>query len=272
MDARADNPDQATVLIVDDDPGARLLLGTALELAGFRIATAADGVKGDIGVGGGRVVALGERLDKGRREVDATGLIAVPGGIDAHTHLDMPFGGTTSSDDFETGTRAAAIGGTTTIVDFAIQAKGTKMRAALDTWWKKARVQSPDLLTFTQADLVGPAADGVDPADYPSSWGGGLPLSYEFAPGQPEDGVTADVPLPALGQVTGEELGWQVPGRREELVTELIRSLPKELRRLFVPAPDTARAVTARLGEPRGDLRDALASEAKAAQRPELAD
>jgi dihydropyrimidinase len=62
----------------------------------------------------------------------------LPGGIDAHTHLDMPFGGTTSADDFETGTRAAAIGGTTTIVDFAIQPKGTKMRAALDTWWKKA--------------------------------------------------------------------------------------------------------------------------------------
>ena len=56
--------------------------------------------------------------------VDATGMFVLPGGIDAHTHLDMPFGGTTSSDDFETGTRAAAIGGTTTIVDFAIQAKG----------------------------------------------------------------------------------------------------------------------------------------------------
>jgi dihydropyrimidinase len=70
--------------------------------------------------------------------VDATGLLVLPGGIDAHTHLDMPFGGTTSADDFETGTRAAAIGGTTTIVDFAIQSRGTKMRSALDTWWKKA--------------------------------------------------------------------------------------------------------------------------------------
>ncbi len=70
--------------------------------------------------------------------VDATGLLLLPGGIDAHTHLDMPFGGTNSADDFLTGTRAAAIGGTTTIVDFAIQARGTKMRTALDTWWNKA--------------------------------------------------------------------------------------------------------------------------------------
>ncbi len=70
--------------------------------------------------------------------IDATGMLLLPGGIDVHTHLDMPFGGTTSSDDFETGTRAAAIGGTTTIVDFAIQARGTRMRDALDTWWKKA--------------------------------------------------------------------------------------------------------------------------------------
>ncbi len=70
--------------------------------------------------------------------LDATGLLLLPGGIDAHTHLDMPFGGTTSSDDFETGTRAAAFGGTTTIVDFAIQGRGTRMRDALDNWWKKA--------------------------------------------------------------------------------------------------------------------------------------
>jgi dihydropyrimidinase len=70
--------------------------------------------------------------------VDAAGMYVLPGGIDVHTHLDMPFGGTTSSDDFETGTRAAAFGGTTTLVDFAIQPKGTKMRDALDAWWKKA--------------------------------------------------------------------------------------------------------------------------------------
>jgi dihydropyrimidinase len=74
----------------------------------------------------------------GHTVIDASGLLVLPGGIDVHTHLDMPFGGTTSADDFESGTRAAAIGGTTTIVDFAVQARGARMRDALDTWWKKA--------------------------------------------------------------------------------------------------------------------------------------
>ncbi len=83
-------------------------------------------------------VRPGIPVEAAHEVLDATGMLLLPGGIDAHTHLDMPFGGTTSSDDFETGTRAAAIGGTTTIVDFAIQARGTKMRDALDTWWKKA--------------------------------------------------------------------------------------------------------------------------------------
>src|SRR5579884_1343192 len=72
------------------------------------------------------------------KRIDASGMYVLPGGVDVHTHLDMPFGGTVSSDDFETGTRAAAFGGTTTLVDFAIQPKGTRMRDALDIWWKKA--------------------------------------------------------------------------------------------------------------------------------------
>ena len=83
-------------------------------------------------------VRPGIPAEPGHDVLDAAGMLLLPGGIDAHTHLDMPFGGTTSSDDFETGTLAAAIGGTTTIVDFAIQARGTRMRDALDTWWKKA--------------------------------------------------------------------------------------------------------------------------------------
>src|SRR5271170_4390233 len=93
----------------------------------------------DVLIEGGTIREVRAGIDpQGHTVVDAAGLLVLPGGIDAHTHLDMPFGGTTSADDFETGTRAAAIGGTTTIVDFAIQAKGTKMRDALDTWWKKA--------------------------------------------------------------------------------------------------------------------------------------
>src|SRR4051794_28290289 len=85
-----------------------------------------------------REIRAGIPASAAEQVVDASGLYLLPGGVDAHTHLDMPFGGSKSADDFETGTRAAAIGGTTTIVDFAIQVRGTKMRTALDTWWKKA--------------------------------------------------------------------------------------------------------------------------------------
>jgi ATP-dependent helicase HrpA len=137
---------------------------------------------------------------------------------------------------------------------------GVSSARHFDSWWKRARKSDPDLLTMSQADLAGPAAGEADPARYPDSWDG-LPLSYEFAPGDPEDGVTVTIPLTSLGQVSGEEFAWQVPGLREELVTELIRSLPKNLRTLFVPAPDTARAVLTRLGPPHGDLLDALSSE-----------
>ena len=100
----------------------------------------------------------------GARIIDATGLYVMPGGIDPHTHLDMPFGGTTSADDFETGTRAAAFGGTTTLVDFAIQARGTKMRSALDTWWKKAegRATIDYGLHMIVTDLGGAGLEDMD--------------------------------------------------------------------------------------------------------------
>jgi len=103
------------------------------------IVNAKESVQADLLIEGERIKQIGPSITiQADKTIDATGMLVLPGGIDAHTHLDMPFGGTVSSDDFETGTRAAAFGGTTTIIDFAIQAKGTKMRDALDTWWKKA--------------------------------------------------------------------------------------------------------------------------------------
>ncbi|MGA2133055.1 MAG: dihydropyrimidinase [Bryobacteraceae bacterium] len=94
----------------------------------------------DILIEAGKIREIAPHIpsDNATRIIDASGMLLLPGGIDVHTHLDMPFGGTTSSDDFETGTRAAAFGGTTTLIDFAIQARGMKMRDALDIWWKKA--------------------------------------------------------------------------------------------------------------------------------------
>src|SRR6201996_4957534 len=103
------------------------------------VVTAERTEKVDILIEGGTVAEVRANIDPaGHTVVNATGLFVLPGGIDAHTHMDMPFGGTVSADDFLTGTRAAAIGGTTTIVDFAIQAKGTRMRDALDIWMGKA--------------------------------------------------------------------------------------------------------------------------------------
>src|SRR5256714_1588866 len=104
------------------------------------VVTAERSIVADILVDGEKIRDIAPSLppEAAGRVIDASGMLLLPGGIDAHTHLDMPFGGTTSSDDFETGTRAAAFGGTTTLIDFAIQTKGTKMRDALDTWWKKA--------------------------------------------------------------------------------------------------------------------------------------
>src|SRR5262245_27978860 len=103
------------------------------------IVTASDHYKGDVLVEGEKISAIGTALTMPADTViDAAGKYVLPGGIDVHTHLDMPFGGTTSADDFESGTRAAAFGGTTTIVDFAIQYRGQRLHDAWETWMKKA--------------------------------------------------------------------------------------------------------------------------------------
>jgi ATP-dependent helicase HrpA len=136
-----------------------------------------------------------------------------------------------------------------------------------DTWWKQARRNDPGLLTFEASGLLSDAAAEVSPDAYPDVWTSespairALPLSYAFEPGTDTDGVTVDIPLSRLNQVDPAEFSWQVPGLRTELVAEMIRSLPKALRRDLVPAPDVARDVVARLGPPSGDLRDAVARE-----------
>ncbi len=104
------------------------------------VVTATDTFAADLGINDGKISAIAAQLpvENAGRVIDAAGRLVMPGGIDVHTHLDMPFGGTTSADDFETGTIAAAFGGTTTLIDFAIQYKGQTLRQAFDTWMKKA--------------------------------------------------------------------------------------------------------------------------------------
>ena len=104
-----------------------------------RVVTAADVYGADVYVERETVSLIGRDLDVAAdRVIDAAGRLVLPGGVDPHTHMEMPFGGTESSDTFETGTRAAAFGGTTCIVDFAIQTRGTSTLQGLDTWHAKA--------------------------------------------------------------------------------------------------------------------------------------
>src|SRR2546425_9732413 len=106
------------------------------------VVTAVDSYIADILIDGATVALIGKDLEKIAgaldKTIDATNKLVIPGGIDPHTHLDLPFGGTSSSDDFETGTRAAAFGGTTTIIDFAVQYHGQSLNQALDVWFAKA--------------------------------------------------------------------------------------------------------------------------------------
>src|SRR5215469_8422209 len=108
-------------------------MGTLIR--GGKVVSAADTKLADVLLEGETISQVGPAIPaSGHTVVDATGMLVLPGGIDVHTHLDMPFGGTVSADDYEWGTRAAAIGGTTTVIDFALQSMGHPMAEAFKTW------------------------------------------------------------------------------------------------------------------------------------------
>jgi ATP-dependent helicase HrpA len=134
--------------------------------------------------------------------------------------------------------------------------------AHFDAWWK---AEKSDLLDLTLADLV---RGDVDPGEHPDVWVSGedlrFDLSYAFEPGTASDGVTVDVPVSVLNRVTAEEFAWQVPGLRLEVVTALIKTLPKPLRVRLVPAPDTARQLLERLAPREEHLLEALTREVRA--------
>ncbi|MFF3713224.1 ATP-dependent RNA helicase HrpA [Streptomyces phaeochromogenes] len=115
--------------------------------------------------------------------------------------------------------------------------------AHFDSWWKHKRHEEPELLDFERSMLINERAGDVSKDDYPDTWRQGplkFRVTYQFEPGADADGVTVHVPLQVLNQVTDEGFDWQIPGLREEVVTELIRSLPKPIRRNYVPAPNFA--------------------------------
>ncbi|MFB7088706.1 ATP-dependent RNA helicase HrpA [Streptomyces sp. NPDC056296] len=117
--------------------------------------------------------------------------------------------------------------------------------AHFDSWWKHKRHEQPDFLDFEREMLINEKAGAVTKDDYPDSWRQGplkFRVTYQFEPGADADGVTVHVPLQVLNQVTDEGFDWQIPGLREQVVMELIRSLPKPIRRHYVPAPNYAQA------------------------------
>ncbi|MFJ4712743.1 ATP-dependent RNA helicase HrpA [Streptomyces sp. NPDC088785] len=117
--------------------------------------------------------------------------------------------------------------------------------AHFDSWWKHKQKEEPELLDFERSMLIRESAEAVTKADYPDSWRQGaltFRVTYQFEPGADADGVTVHIPLQVLNQVTDEGFDWQIPGLREDVVVELIRSLPKPIRRNYVPAPNYAKA------------------------------
>ncbi|MFF5144170.1 ATP-dependent RNA helicase HrpA [Streptomyces sp. NPDC013157] len=116
--------------------------------------------------------------------------------------------------------------------------------AHFDSWWKRKRHEQPEFLDFEREMLIRESAGAVTKTDYPDSWRQGqlkFRVTYQFEPGADADGVTVHIPLQVLNQVKDEGFDWQIPGLREEVVTELIRTLPKPIRRNYVPAPNFAK-------------------------------
>ncbi len=150
-----------------------------------------------------------------------------------------------------------------------------------DAWWKDARTETPDLLSFTTQLLV-PEADALDANAFPDTWRQDdltLPLTYQFEPGAEADGVTVHIPISVLNRVRPDGFDWMVPGLVAELAVATIRSLPKALRRQLVPAPDVAREIVARLPDwseaaPAGSptFAEAFANTARALREVEIDD
>ncbi|MBB5933787.1 ATP-dependent helicase HrpA [Streptomyces zagrosensis] len=144
--------------------------------------------------------------------------------------------------------------------------------AHFDSWWKHKRRDEPELLSFEKSMLINERARDVSKDAYPDTWWQGrlkFRVTYQFEPGADADGVTLHIPLQVLNQVTADGFDWQIPGLRQDLVTELIRSLPKPIRRNYVPAPDYARRFLERVkptagltgGQPQSPLTVALGRE-----------
>ena len=135
-------------------------------------------------------------------------------------------------------------------------------------WWKDKKRTNPKLLDYPP-ELLLPRGLGQSGAGFPDHWAQGelrLPLSYEFHPGSPRDGVSMSIPIEALGRVSDEGTDWLVPGMREELITEAIRALPKAKRRLLAPAPEVAKTVAAWIEDVRHGRIDLSAPAPKKAQ------
>ncbi|CAI1609334.1 ATP-dependent RNA helicase HrpA [Serratia quinivorans] len=133
-----------------------------------------------------------------------------------------------------------------------------------DNWWKNAGKQNSDLLSFEKEMLIKDGANQVSALDYPNTWYQGnlkLRLTYQFEPGTDADGVTVHIPLPILNQVEQQGFEWQIPGIRRELIIALIKSLPKPVRRNFVPAPNYAEAFLGRATPLEMPLLDSLERE-----------